>query len=154
MNYYEEIRTIRNEAFYQGSPPLEKDCSFYYRGKLYTCLEIIESQPFLQCFTYYDYEKNKSQYIELNAVKDIHRLGKEISLNDVLRLLEKKERSEVLKEQTVSFHFGFSGTYNFLIQEVLNKDSEDGDYGRFLDINLTKPIKDQDCLKEIYELIK
>lgn len=154
MNTYELIREIRNERL--GEQKLEKDCEFRWNYDLWTVNGIINNTIFAFSFTgdihdlAFVEQEDKWEYKykrfdkDGEDMEDIKILGKPVTIADILLMMNDKIMSP---NHVVSI------SSNGYVFELINNQSNKEKPNLFK-FDLTKEIKNQDCLKEIYELIK
>lgn len=129
MNDYEKLREIRNEKF---PPVLEFGCELLINKELAIFIRETEKSSEV---VYHVLKEGKTLMIDEN-LSNIKNLGKPVSLNDVLGLINIDKIYPI-------------NSCNCMHIKPFDSDN-------LIEIDLSKEIKDQDneTLKEIYNLIK
>lgn len=151
MNYYEKIRNHRNHVLHGGTPPLVWGC------------EIIQEDAIdwakHQTIVHYDLQKSVlvakepdgSTYRKKTLLKGYKILGKPVTLDEVLVMLNKADEDRDISER----QFVLSAVRNIHECEDVPVANSFFDYPIVASLDLTKPLENQppDTLEAICKLL-
>ena len=137
MDKYEQLRTIRNESLHEGIVRLDYGCEFQYHkewgDEMLTVCAIYDDTGNTRTLSYLPPNKEIQYEIEDFSREKIKVLGKEVTLQEVLLMIS---TTAICDGSVSSIENGDMEIKHY--PEYKNKDEE------LIQINLSKPIKDQD----------